>query len=65
MLLRALLDRSGAYRTSHVMVPFGDDFKFMNAEVQFENMDKLIRAINDDPDNGAGNLYVNIFFYFT
>ena len=65
MLLRALLDRSGAYRTSHVMVPFGDDFKFMNAEVQFENMDKLIRAINDDPDNGVTIRYSTPSEYFT
>lgn len=38
--------RSSAYRTDQLLVPFGDDFKFKAAEIQFGNMDRLIREIN-------------------
>lgn len=31
-----------AYRSPHLLVPFGDDFKFRNANLQFRNMDQLI-----------------------
>lgn len=34
--------RANAYRTSFIMVPFGDDFKFQQAGHQFSNMDRLI-----------------------
>lgn len=38
----SLQARSTAYRTQHLLVPFGDDFKFKRAAVQFQNMDQLI-----------------------
>ena len=41
-LVLSLKQRSVAYRHNHLLVPFGDDFKFKNAEAQFRNMDKLI-----------------------
>jgi hypothetical protein len=37
-----LQSRGLVYRTSHVLVPFGDDFKFRNAQLQYSNMDQLI-----------------------
>ena len=37
-------------RTSHLLVPFGDDFKFKNAGKQFQNMDKIINGINNKGD---------------
>lgn len=31
------------YRCNHVMVPMGDDFNYQNANMNFKNMDKLIK----------------------
>lgn len=45
-LVAEIRARARAYRTPHILVPFGDDFKFQFAGRQFENMDKLIAAIN-------------------
>ena len=41
--------RSGAYRSSHLLVPHGDDFKFQGggAQAQFSNLDRLIKFINE------------------
>jgi hypothetical protein len=39
--------RATSYMTNHIMIPFGDDFKFKNAELQFTNMDKIIDHINN------------------
>jgi len=40
--------RSAAYRTRHLLVPFGDDFKFKAADRQFANMDRLMDHINSN-----------------
>ncbi len=47
--------RSLAYRTKNIMIPFGCDFRFMNADINFKNMDKLMKYINSKPgkDNFA------------
>ena len=41
--------RAAAYRSSHLLVPHGDDFKFQGggAESQFRNLDTLLRYINE------------------
>ncbi|XP_068150676.1 lysosomal alpha-mannosidase-like [Drosophila tropicalis] len=44
---------SKAYRTNHVMVPMGDDFQYENAEVNFKNMDKLIKYVNARQTEGS------------
>jgi len=41
--------RAGAFRTRHLLVPFGDDFKFKAADRQFGNMDKIIAYVNSNP----------------
>jgi len=38
--------RAAWFRTPNVLVPFGDDFKFQNPHVQYENMDLLIEHVN-------------------
>lgn len=48
-LSNILRGRAAAYRTRHLLVPFGDDFKFKNAERQFSNMDRLMDVINSNP----------------
>lgn len=45
-LLSELRSRARSYRTSNLLVAFGDDFKFKNAEYQFSNMQRLIEYIN-------------------
>jgi alpha-mannosidase II len=40
--------RASHYRTNHILVPFGDDFKFKDANRQFGNMDQLIEYINNN-----------------
>lgn len=32
-----------SFRATHVMVPMGDDFQYENAELNYKNMDKLIK----------------------
>ena len=46
-LVSLLKGRSSAYRHRHLLVPFGDDFKFRNAELQFSNMGRLVRHIQE------------------
>ncbi|KAL0483218.1 alpha-mannosidase [Acrasis kona] len=46
--------RATHYRTNHLLVPFGDDFKFKDANRQFQSMDTLIEYIN------SNNMGVNI-----
>jgi hypothetical protein len=45
-LVRAFRARSQLFRTNNVLVPFGDDFQFRNAEINFGNMSLLINYIN-------------------
>lgn len=42
--------RASYFKTPNVLVPFGDDFKFQNPEVQFQNMDLLMEYINANTD---------------
>eukprot|EP01119_Soliformovum_irregulare_P019887 TRINITY_DN6388_c0_g1_i4.p1 TRINITY_DN6388_c0_g1~~TRINITY_DN6388_c0_g1_i4.p1 ORF type:complete len:1028 (+),score=331.23 TRINITY_DN6388_c0_g1_i4:166-3084(+) len=49
-LVNILKERSRAYRTNQLMVPWGDDFKFQNADIQYDNMGKLIEHINSNID---------------
>eukprot|EP01112_Ceratiomyxa_fruticulosa_P004317 TRINITY_DN1480_c0_g1_i3.p1 TRINITY_DN1480_c0_g1~~TRINITY_DN1480_c0_g1_i3.p1 ORF type:complete len:1026 (+),score=222.23 TRINITY_DN1480_c0_g1_i3:180-3257(+) len=50
--------RAASYRTNNVMVPFGCDFMFMNANMMFKNMDKMINYIM----NNFEKYNVNIFY---
>jgi len=38
-----------AYPTNNIMITFGCDFQYMNADINFKNMDKLIKYINANP----------------
>lgn len=64
-LISALKGRRQAYRTPHLLVPFGDDFKFKNAANQFQNMDALVRHINSNSNRfGATIKYSTLSEYF-
>jgi hypothetical protein len=55
VLAREVLSRADAYRTSHLLVPFGDDFKFRNAAHQFQNMDALVTYFAQHNGLGGGD----------
>ncbi|SPQ93940.1 Alpha-mannosidase [Plasmodiophora brassicae] len=64
-LAAELRRRMTAYRSPHLLVPFGDDFKFRNANLQFRNMDQLIDYINDNPERYQMRLqYSTLSDYF-
>lgn len=39
-------DRAKHYATDHLFVVFGDDFQYVNAYQNFENMDNMIEYMN-------------------
>ena len=43
-------DRLGLYRTNQIMFTYGCDFEYQNADINFKNMDKLMKYINARPD---------------
>ncbi|XP_052852729.1 lysosomal alpha-mannosidase-like [Drosophila gunungcola] len=47
------------FRTNHIMIPMGGDFQYEDAEVNFKNMDKLIKYVNER--QASGSKY-NIFY---
>nr|XP_036215974.1 lysosomal alpha-mannosidase [Bactrocera oleae] len=47
------------YRSSHVLIPMGDDFNYQNAAMNFKNMDKLIKYANTRQSVGSK---VNLFY---
>ncbi|XP_033165515.1 lysosomal alpha-mannosidase isoform X2 [Drosophila mauritiana] len=50
---------AGYYRSNHIMVPMGDDFQYENAYMNYKNMDKLIKYVNER--QASGSKY-NIFY---
>ena len=51
-----LIHLADHYRTNHLLVPFGDDFNYMNAQSYFHNLDKIIDYVNKHYDD------VNLFY---
>lgn len=49
-LVSHLLPRAKLYRSRHILVPIGNDFRFVNASAQFTNFDLLVEFINSHPD---------------
>ncbi|XP_039498257.1 lysosomal alpha-mannosidase [Drosophila santomea] len=50
---------SEVYITNHIMVPMGGDFQYEDAKVNYKNMDKLIKYINERQASGSN---YNIFY---
>ena len=50
-LVEQIKTRMQSYRTRHHLVTWGDDFKFKNAQLQFQQMDMLINHINTRADS--------------
>ena len=64
-LVSKLKSRAHAYKTNHLLVTFGDDFKFKNAGLQFRNMDLIIKSINDNHGFGMHIRYSTLSEYFS
>ena len=45
-------------RHGAILVPFGDDMKFQNAEKQYSNMDRLMKEVNGNASLGINLQYV-------
>ncbi|KAH8283706.1 hypothetical protein KR018_012605, partial [Drosophila ironensis] len=41
------------FRTNHIMVPMGGDFHYEDAEINYKNMDKLIKYVNERQLSGS------------
>ncbi|KAM9956542.1 hypothetical protein ACTFIR_003260 [Dictyostelium discoideum] len=50
------LEYATHYRTNNVLIPFGCDFAYLNAQMYYKNIDKLIAHINSNPDKYGLNL---------
>ncbi|KAL0232683.1 hypothetical protein GEMRC1_011430 [Eukaryota sp. GEM-RC1] len=50
-LIDYLMDKAAKTNSSELMLIIGDDFKFVNAEVQFKNWDILISYVNENFEN--------------
>ncbi|CAF1497023.1 unnamed protein product, partial [Adineta steineri] len=57
--LQAARDEAAGYATNHIIMTFGDDFNFENADEYFKNLDKLIKYVNAQQANGSN---VNVFY---
>ena len=52
--MRIVQNRSTYFRSPNVFIPFGDDFRFVNATLQFKNMDRIISYVQQHPDRYKG-----------
>jgi hypothetical protein len=58
--IRVIRNRAAVYRTNEVLIPFGCDFQYINAQIMYKNMDKLMKYINSHPER-----YNAYMFYST
>ena len=53
-LMSIIQDRSKYFTTPNVMIPFGGDFRFVNATRQFKNMDRIVDYVQEHPERYQG-----------
>ncbi|KAL6067304.1 carbohydrate binding [Balamuthia mandrillaris] len=56
-LISQAQQRSAVYRTNQILMTFGDDFQYMNADINFKNIDKLMKYVNANPQYGVKMIY--------
>ena len=65
LLVEIIKERSEYFRTKNILIPFGNDFAFKDASIQFNNMDKLINEISNNPNlYGIDIKYSTLTEYF-
>ncbi|CAF3324143.1 unnamed protein product [Rotaria socialis] len=52
-------DEAVGYTTNHIIMTFGGDFQYGNANEGFKNLDKLMKYVNAQQTNGSN---VNVFY---
>eukprot|EP01080_Neovahlkampfia_damariscottae_P000310 gene310-6724_t len=64
LLVDIIKERASYFRTKHILIPFGNDFAFKDASIQFNNMDKLINEISNNDTYGINIQYSTLSEYF-
>jgi lysosomal alpha-mannosidase len=64
LLVSIIRNISLSYRTRNVLIPFGNDFRFQNPNIEFDNMDMLIYYINSNPSYQMKLQYATLSEYF-
>ncbi|EGC34543.1 hypothetical protein DICPUDRAFT_34840 [Dictyostelium purpureum] len=64
ILVEIIQQRAALYRHNNVLLPFGNDFRYQNATLEFSNMDKLIEYINANSSFGVNLQYGTLNEYF-
>ncbi|CAF0732780.1 unnamed protein product [Adineta ricciae] len=57
--IQAAHDEAAGYATNHIIMTFGGDFQYEDANQNFKNLDKLIKYVNAEQSNGSN---VNVFY---
>jgi len=42
-----IVEMASHYQGSHLLIPMGDDFRFEDAKINFDNIDRLIKEFNE------------------
>ena len=64
-LAKTCHERSAWFRTDHLLVPFGSDFQFTDAESKFRGMDSILSHINANQDVRNESVLFNLTFSFS
>ncbi|KAK5583106.1 hypothetical protein RB653_004696 [Dictyostelium firmibasis] len=64
IFVEIMQQRNQLYRHNNLLIPFGNDFRFQNASLEFDNMDKLIEYINSNQSWGVTIQYATLNQYF-
>eukprot|EP00735_Rhodelphis_limneticus_P005083 TRINITY_DN1678_c0_g1::TRINITY_DN1678_c0_g1_i1::g.17727::m.17727 TRINITY_DN1678_c0_g1::TRINITY_DN1678_c0_g1_i1::g.17727 ORF type:complete len:991 (-),score=264.01,sp/P34098/MANA_DICDI/29.95/6e-112,Glyco_hydro_38/PF01074.17/3.4e-76,Glyco_hydro_38C/PF07748.8/1e-27,Alpha-mann_mid/PF09261.6/2.7e-16 TRINITY_DN1678_c0_g1_i1:104-2710(-) len=64
ILVSELKKRASWFKTRNILIPGGDDFRWIHADTQFTNWDKLIKEINSNPGYGVHIKYATLSEYF-
>lgn len=59
-MIHEIITQQYKNRQRRLLVPFGDDFKFKRAALQFSQMDQLMREINDHPEKYHARLRYSV-----
>jgi hypothetical protein len=46
-MINEIESRASAYRTNEILMLFGDDFRYMNAQSNYKQMDNMISWMNE------------------
>eukprot|EP01132_Coremiostelium_polycephalum_P004243 gene4243-5312_t len=64
ILVEIIQQRQSLFRHNNVLLPFGNDFRYQNAHIEFSNMDTLIEYINANQSFGINIKYAVLSEYF-